>query len=326
MDPVDALLADAVGPGTAVVIVDPIDAALPAAVGARCETVEVVADALPVRRALGCAATLTPDLLAGTDLVLLRLPRSLAALEEYVEQLAAWGPARLRIVAAGRVKHMSRGMNDVLGSRFADVHAGLGSQKSRALFASSPTPGALTYPRLAQHADLDLTLVAHGLVFAGTKVDVGSRLLAGRLPTSGTGRALDLGCGSGLLATLLARAGYDVVATDASAAACASTRATAAANGVRIGVVESDAGDTLDGPFDLIACNPPFHVGAAKDSSPAFAMIEAAGRLLRPGGELVVVFNAHLPYLPTLARTLGPTRVVARNRGFVVTSSTRSAR
>ena len=59
------------------------------------------------------------------------------------EQLAAWGSPGLRVVAAGRVKHMSRGMNDVLGSRFADVHAGLGSQKSRALFASSPTPGAL---------------------------------------------------------------------------------------------------------------------------------------------------------------------------------------
>ena len=229
-------------------------------------------------------------------------------------------------MAAGRVKHMSRGMNDVLASRFASVHAGLGRAKSRALFASSPTPGALTYPRRTYHADLDVTLVAHGLVFAGTRVDVGSRLLAGQLPAHGTARALDLGCGSGLLATLLARAGHDVVATDISAAACASTRATAVANGVGVYVVESDAGDTLQGPFDVIACNPPFHVGAAKDSSPAFAMIEAAGRLLRSGGELLIVFNAHLPYLPALSRTIGPTRVVARNRGFVVTSSTRRDR
>ena len=52
-------------------------------------------------------------------------------------------------------------------------------------------------------------------------------------------------------------------------------------------------------------------------------MIDAAARLLRAGGELVLVFNAHLPYLPKLNRTIGPTRIVARNRGFIVTTSTR---
>jgi len=199
----------------------------------------------------------------------------------------------------------------------------LGRGKARALFASASRPGPLTYPRRQRHDDLDVTLVAHGLVFAGTKVDVGTRLLLGALPRHGAGRALDLGCGSGLIATLLARAGFDSVATDASAAACASTTAAANANEVAVRVLESDAGDALAGPFDLIACNPPFHVGAAKDSSPAFAMIDAAARLLRAGGEFVLVFNAHLPYLPTLNRTIGPTRIVARNRGFIVTSSTR---
>jgi len=97
------------------------------------------------------------------------------------------------------------------------------------------------------------------LSWAGTKADVGTRLLLGALPRHGAGRALDLGCGSGLIATLLARAGFDSVATDASAAACASTTATASANEVAVRVIESDAGDALDGSFDLIACNPPFH-------------------------------------------------------------------
>lgn len=122
----DALLVEAVQPEERVLIVDPDDRALVDAVGERRARVQVVADALAVRREVGGAPSLTPELLDGTDLVLMRLPRALAALEEYAEQLAAWGSPGLRVVAAGRVKHMSRGMNDVLATRFADVHAGLG--------------------------------------------------------------------------------------------------------------------------------------------------------------------------------------------------------
>ena len=206
-DPVDQLLHAEAARSGQIVVLDPVGPGLVNLLRHDVARVQPVADALPVRRELSCAATLNPDLLAGTDLVLMRLPRALAALEEYAEQLAAWGSPELRLVAAGRVKHMSRGMNDVLATRFASVHAGLGRAKSRALFASSPTPGALTYPRRTYHADLDVTLVAHGLVFAGTRVDVGSRLLAGQLPAHGTGRAPGLRCGGGLLATPLGRAG-----------------------------------------------------------------------------------------------------------------------
>ena len=38
-------------------------------------------------------------------------------------------------------------------------------------------------------------------------------------------------------------------------------------------------------------------------------MIEAAGRVLAPGGELWTVFNRHLQYLPALERHVGPTVV-----------------
>ena len=104
-----------------------------------------------------------------------------------------------------------------------------------------------------------------------------------------------------------------MLAADQSAAAVASATATAAANGLadRIRVIRDDAAGSLpDGSVDLVVCNPPFHLGAAVVTTAADRLFAAAGRVLRPGGELWTVYNSALRYKPTLSRLVGPTRVV----------------
>ena len=140
--------------------------------------------------------------------------------------------------------------------------------------------------------------------------------------------AVDLGCGTGILAAMYARAnpGARVTATDRSAAAVDSALATARANGLkdRIDVLQDDAMSSLPaGSADLILLNPPFHLEAAVHSGAGIKLIEAAGRVLAPGGELWTVFNSHLHYRPALERLIGPTREVGRNPKFTVTASTR---
>ncbi|GMA24961.1 hypothetical protein GCM10025864_27200 [Luteimicrobium album] len=137
---------------------------------------------------------------------------------------------------------------------------------------------------------------------------------------------LDLGCGTGVLAASVARAFPDarVVATDVSAAAVASTALTAAHAGVgdRVEVVRDDAGRDLPAAaFDVVLCNPPFHVGAAVHTGAASRMFLTAARVLRPGGVLWTVYNSHLRYRAELARVVGPTTQVARDRTFTVTRS-----
>ena len=53
------------------------------------------------------------------------------------------------------------------------------------------------------------------------------------------------------------------------------------------------------------------------------AMIDDAARVLVPGGELVLVYNSHLPYLPRL-REVGPTEILARDRSYLVTRTVRT--
>lgn len=279
--------------------------------------------------------TLADPFVAAADLVLLRLPASLAELEDDCDALISAGPrAGLRVVTGGRIKHMTRGQNDVLAARFAEVHASLGRQKCRVLHAAGPLGTPPRWPAARELPGLGLVVWAHGGAFSGNRLDAGTGLLvraldgagvlAGRgSPAAERGPALDLGSGSGILATLLARAGWRVEASDVSAAAVASTRLTASANGVTVGTVRRDGlRGVPDAAFDLIVSNPPFHQGAAKDSTPTLEAIGDARRCLAPGGELWLVFNSHLPYLDALRRRVGPTAIVARDRHYTVTRST----
>jgi 16S rRNA (guanine1207-N2)-methyltransferase len=273
---------------------------------------------------------LGPDLADGARVVLVKAPKALEALREIAEVLAAGVAPDATVLVGGRVKHMTLAMNDVLRESFDDVSATLARQKSRVLVARGPMPHPPSFPRCQEHPDLRLTVCAHGAAFAGPKIDIGTRALLGVLdemaPDAGT--ALDLGCGTGVLATALARARPDlaVLAVDQSAAAVASAGATAAANGLaeRITVRRDDAAASVaDGSVDLVVCNPPFHLGAAVVTAAADRLFEAAARVLRPGGELCTVYNTALRHRPALRRIVGPTRVVARTPKFTVTASTR---
>ncbi|MFF2270529.1 class I SAM-dependent methyltransferase [Cellulosimicrobium cellulans] len=295
--------------------------------------------------ALGLTGTyarhaLGTGLLAGAHVVLLRLPRSLAALRDVAEHVAREADPDVVLLAGGRVKHMTRAMNDVLGESFADVRASLARGKSRVLVASSPRPahGGFTYPVTADLPDVGLRVAASGAAFAGAGLDLGTRFLLEQLGAAAPDRSapggtgprdvVDLGCGTGLLATWAARRwpGAHVVAADRSDAAVRSAALTARENGVgdRVRTVRDDAGATLaDASADVVLLNPPFHDGAALRTDAAHRMFATAGRVLRPGGELWCVWNSHLRYRPALARAVGPTTQVARGPRFTVTRSTR---
>jgi 16S rRNA (guanine1207-N2)-methyltransferase len=287
--------------------------------------------------ALGVAAGFTQlplgtELLSGADLVLLQLPRTLAELEEISDAVARYAPAGAVLLAGGRVKHMSLGMNAVLGKYFAKVQPQLARQKSRLLIASDllRAEGTPPYPVTDHNAELDLDICAHGAVFAGTRLDSGTRFLLTFLPEiPAVARAVDLGCGTGILAAMYARRnpGAEVLATDRSAAAVASAGATARANGLAgITAVQDDAMSTLPaGSADLILLNPPFHLGSSVHAGAGLKLFEAAGRVLAPGGQLWTVYNSHLRYGPALERLVGPTTVKGRNPKFTGAASVRRA-
>lgn len=287
-----------------------------------------------------------PDLVAGARMILLQLPRSLDALEQWAHLIAEHAHEDVLLLAGGRDKHMTPRQNTVLERYFSSVVPGRGRSKSRVITARGPRRGRpAPFPRTAEHQMPRLgpvTLAAHGATFGGTNLDPGTAFLLrslesglerGGLEPAGRKRAVDVGCGNGTIAVYLALAsqpaavdGLSVVATDQSADACASTRLTASLNGVedRIEVLRDDALSTFpDASEELLVLNPPFHAGNTVDTRVAVRLVAASARVLRPGGELWCVWNSHLMYRPELERLVGPTRQLARDRTFTVTVSTR---
>jgi 16S rRNA (guanine1207-N2)-methyltransferase len=267
------------------------------------------------------------DLLAGARLVLLRLPKSLLALDRIARSIAAFAAPEVVLVSAGRLKYMSRGMNEVLLRSFSTLDVSLARQKSRALIARGPLTVLPPAPERSYDTALDLWVVSMGGVFAAGSVDIGTRAMIAAfdgLPRFDA--AIDFGCGTGILAAVLKRRrpAARVIAADLSADAVASARGTAEANDLDIEVVREIGLDSQpDASADLIVLNPPFHDGGAVSTDAALAMFAAAARVLRPDGQLWTVFNSHLGYRGALTRTIGPTKELARTPKFTVTASTK---
>lgn len=357
-DPIiDVVLTEALAAGSgqlpdAVAVIDESDGAFAASLLKLGATdVRVFSDVGLAQLLPSSAREDNPDgaLFAGATLVVGRLPKSLAELEDLAECVARNAGPDVRVILGAREKHLRHSMNVSLGKYFADVRGTRGVRKSRALVATSPKQAEPQFPRLAQLDELDLVVASRGGAFAGPTLDLGTRVLIQSLAAEQPGTislpdrhergdaslaparihtAVDLGCGTGLLASVLARSfpEANVIATDASWWACASATVTASENGFsdRIEVLRANAGEGIaDGSVDLVLCNPPFHDGRQVDPGLSNELFRGAARMLRPGGQLVTVFNSHLKHRHHLDNIVGPTWQLERTEKFTVTLSTR---
>jgi 16S rRNA (guanine1207-N2)-methyltransferase len=158
-------------------------------------------------------------------------------------------------------------------------------------------------------------------VFAYDRVDDGTRLLLAALDIPAGGRVLDLGCGCGIVgmgAALRGAAHVDMV--DSNLLAVAAARENIRRAGVEGAHAFASDGVPLDaaGRYDLVATNPPFHVGKQVDNAVARAFIAGARRALRPGGSFFLVANRFLSYTKLLRESFDDVACVAETRSFRV--------
>lgn len=283
------------------------------------------------------ATSLSPEALNGAATVVYRLARPLEALEELAWQVAAWADPRVLLLAGQLQRHLNFSMNNVLAAVFEDVSASRGYHKARALRAASPKPvvgqGPPRMPRKnsVTIASASLELRAFGLTFGAAKLDPGTRFLLETLFTQAVdsfaagSTAVDLGCGNGTIAAVLAKKtrGVAIVATDDSASAVRSTLATLAANNIDdVDVLHQSGLVTLgDASVDTIVLNPPFHDGTEITGDIAQFLFSEAARVVKPGGILWTVFNASRGYRKSLTKLVGPTEQITRNQRFIITRS-----
>ena len=119
-------------------------------------------------------------------------------------------------------------------------------------------------------------------VFAWDRLDEGTRLLVERMRINADDTVLDIGCGNGIIGLMAAKMATQgkVVLVDSDAEAIRSaTRSVEANELTNCTVLPSDAGSAVKpSSFDVVATNPPFHVGRRAEFDIAQQFIRDAGR------------------------------------------------
>ncbi|MFF9506671.1 methyltransferase [Streptomyces sp. NPDC014724] len=267
------------------------------------------------------------------DVLLVRVPKSLALLEDQLHRLAPAVHAGTVVIGTGMVKEIHTSTLRLFERIIGPTRTSLAVKKARLIFCT-PDPGLPRTPSPWPHR-YDLpedvgpvsgrTVTNHAGIFCAERLDIGTRFFLGHLPErSGPDRVVDLGCGNGVVGLSAALANPEATVTfiDESYQAVASAEETFRANTGPDAKADFVVGDGLTrlppAGVDLVLNNPPFHSHQATTDATARTMFHGARTALRPGGELWVVGNRHLGYHTQLRRIFGNCATVAGDPKFVV--------
>lgn len=270
------------------------------------------------------------------DLVLIKIPKTLALLEHQLISLQKVVNANTQIVAGGKVNSIQKSTQALFDKYLGPNRTSLAKKKSRLILcqAEGNRNHVSPYPTLWQTESPVFTLANHANVFSRQQLDIGARALLDHLPNCLGKKVVDLGCGNGILGlTLLNRyPDCQLVFVDESYMAVASAHLNVQQNMPeslqRCEFLVSNCLDGFEGEgegeeslIDIVLCNPPFHQQNTITDHIAWQMFQDAKRVLKKGGELRIVGNRHLDYPDKLKRLFGNCKVIASDRKFSILSA-----
>ncbi|MFK8066726.1 MAG: methyltransferase [Gammaproteobacteria bacterium] len=262
------------------------------------------------------------------DLVLIKIPKTLALLEAQLSQLQANISQDTKIISAGMVKNMPANAWKLLEKYIGSTTTSLAKKKARLIF-TTPNPARVVppcpYPVYYTLENTNYRICNHANVFSRESLDIGTRFLIKHLPEMSNAKdIIDLGCGNGVIGLKLAETHPNarIHFVDESYMAIASAKETfetAFPDHKNTFYHISDALNDYDqNSADLIVCNPPFHQHHANSDQIALRMFSQAKSVLRKNGELWIIGNRHLNYHQKLKNLFGNSSIIASNPKFVI--------
>lgn len=275
-------------------------------------------------------ATETPC--GSPSLVLIKVPKSLALLEDQLIRLKPVLRKDSRIIVAGMVKTMPASLWKLLERLIGPTQSSLAQKKARLIEVSVDDGIGLPenpYPTKWRLEGTSFEMTNHANVFSRASLDIGSRFMLQHLPRpAGALDVIDLGCGNGVLGLMAGAQNPQcrVHFVDESYMAVASARINFRQVDPELERAEFHVGDGLAGydkhSADLILCNPPFHQSHAIGDRIALNMFKQSAGVLRRNGQLWVVGNRHLNYHHKLKRWFDRVDLIASNRKFILLKAT----
>ena len=270
-------------------------------------------------------------------IIMVKIPRTLALLEQQLIDIKRYATSATHIIAAGKVKSVTKSVLSLFEKIIGPTTTSLAKKKSRLIFSSlneDIKPKASPYPTKWQCLAANntaLTLFNHANVFSRQSLDIGARLMIQHMHVSNNETVVDLGCGNGVLGlnALALAPDCNVIFVDESYMALESARLNVLANFPdKINQCQFIASNCLESLLDTpskrvtrVLCNPPFHQQNAITDHIAWQMFHDANDILISGGHLIVVGNRHLEHHVKLKRLFGGVKVLASDKKFVILGS-----
>lgn len=254
------------------------------------------------------------------------MPKAQAQLDWWLQVVAGVLPQGAEIYLVGENDGGIRGGAKRFSTALGGAHKIDSARHCQLWRASLQAPAARPSLERAEQQSavaprgLPLQLAALPGTFSAGSLDAGTALLLDTLDAAPAGRLLDFGCGCGVIGAYLAKLqpAARVVMLDSSASAVESARRTLALNGLSAEVIPSDGFAEVQGHFNAIYSNPPFHQGVRTDYRVVEDLIRRARDFLLPGGELRIVANSFLKYAALLEEVFGSAEVLADDGRFRV--------
>jgi len=271
------------------------------------------------------------------DVLLIKVPKSLALLEDQLIQLRAVLSTSSHIIAAGMTKNIHKSTLDLFSRIIGPTRTSLAKKKARLIY-SQYSPSCFSEAerfdyfsgkRLLSYRleGCQFKLLNYPAVFSRSKLDIGTRFFLPHIANlvENQRQIIDLGCGNGALGFMAAISNPDANVTfiDESYQAIESVR-----KGIdtlpeqyrdnHVAKVNNILSDVAPKEYDLVLCNPPFHQENSMGKQTAYEMFIQAKKVLKEGGSLNIVANRHLQYHHKLKRLYGNCCVIDSNKKFVI--------
>ncbi|EAM8777862.1 23S rRNA (guanine(1835)-N(2))-methyltransferase RlmG [Salmonella enterica] len=277
----------------------------------------------------------TADYPQAPGIVLIKVPKTLALLEQQLRALRKVVTAHTRIIAGAKARDIHTSTLELFEKVLGPTTTTLAWKKARLINCTFSNPQLAAAPQTLSWKleDTGWTIHNHANVFSRTGLDIGARFFMQHLPENLDGEIVDLGCGNGVIGlSLLAKNPQaNVVFVDESPMAVDSSRLNVETNlPEAFERCEFMINNALSGVepfrFNAVFCNPPFHQKHALTDNIAWEMFHHARRCLKINGELYIVANRHLDYFHKLKKIFGNCATIATNNKFVILKAVKQGR
>ncbi|MEX2942803.1 23S rRNA (guanine(1835)-N(2))-methyltransferase RlmG [Serratia fonticola] len=273
------------------------------------------------------------ELPANPAVVLIRIPKALALLEQQLRALRDVVAPDTLIVAGAKARDVHTSTMQVFERVLGPTRTSLAWKKARLIYCQVAD---IVPPAAPETTDwlldgTDWLIHNHANVFSRGSLDIGARLFLENLPKDLQGHIVDLGCGNGIIGmrALLQNPQAQMTFVDESYMAVASSELNVEHNlPQEMDRCQFEVNNSLAGiereSLQAVLCNPPFHQQHAITDHTAWQMFCDAKRCLQVGGELWIVGNRHLDYYQKLRRLFGNCTTVASNQKFLILKAVKS--